>query len=117
MLVAGVVEDQVEDHPDPPSVGLGQQLGEVGLRAEPRVDRGVIGHVVPRVEAGRRVDRGQPDRIDAQAVLICGQVVQVIDQPPEIAEAVAVTVGEAAWVDLVDDAASPPVAAKGEQAI
>ncbi len=37
-----------------------------------------------------------------------GEIVEVVDQPREVADAVAVRVGEAAWVDLVDHAVPPP---------
>jgi hypothetical protein len=105
VLVAGVVHDQVEDHPDAPGVGLGHQPVEVGLRSEPRIDGRVIGHVVSDVVAGRRVDRGQPDRVDAQV----DQVLESVDDAGEVAGAVPVAVLEAARVDLVDDAVAPPV--------
>jgi hypothetical protein len=49
--VAGVVHDQVEDHPDPPRVGLVNEAVEVVVGPEQRIDRRVIGDVVAQVQA------------------------------------------------------------------
>ena len=61
-----------------------------------RIDRVVVGHVVADVEAGRRVDRRQPDRVDAErcsrAVV---EVVELVDQARQVPDAVAVRVREA----------------------
>jgi hypothetical protein len=65
----------------------------------------VIGDVVAEVEARRRVDRGEPDRVDAEGL----DVIEVGDDPGQVADAVTVGVGEAPGVDLVDDPALPPV--------
>ena len=60
------------------------------------------------------MDRRQPDRVDAERrrrpVV---EVVELRDQAGQVAHAVAVRVGEAARVDLVDDAALPPVVTEG----
>ena len=79
MLVARVVHHEVEDDPHPALVRLGDEPFEVGLRAEDRIDRGVVADVVTDVEAGRRVDRRQPDRVDPETVR--PQVVEPIDDP------------------------------------
>ena len=50
MLVAGVVHDQVEDHPDATPVGLVDEPVEVGVAPEERVDRRVVADVVADVE-------------------------------------------------------------------
>ena len=105
--VAGVVHDQVEDDPDAAPMCLGDEVVEILLRAEQRVDALVVADVVAKVETWRRIDRRQPDRVDAEPGR--AQVVEMLDDPPEVAHAVAIGVGEAAWVDLVDDAALPPV--------
>ncbi len=96
----------------PRSVRLGDEAIEVGLRAVLRIDRGVIAHVVADVPAGRRIDRRQPDRVDAEAL----EVVEVGDDPRQVADPVAVAVGEAARVDLVHHAAPPPVVAEPRRA-
>ena len=103
--MARVVEDHVEDDRDAALVGRGDEPVEVVHRAEQRIDRRVVGDVIAEVETGRRVDRREPDRVHPEA----GDVVEMGADPGQVADAVAIAVGEAARVDLVDDAALPPV--------
>ena len=106
VLVARVIYDEIEHDPQPAPMGLPDQPVELGLGAEAGVDRLVIADVVADVEAGRRIDRRQPDGIDAEAGRT--EVIEVIDDAAEVAGPVTVGVGEAARVDLVDDAIQPP---------
>jgi hypothetical protein len=108
--VARMVHDEIEDDPDAPSMRLGHEPIEHGLRPEDRIDPVVIGDVIAPVEAGRRVDGRQPDRVDAEPVGT--QVVEVLDDPGQVTDTVAVRVGEAARVDLVNHPALPPVGAE-----
>ena len=85
----------------------GEQRVEVVERAEDRVDVAVVGDVVAEVRHRRGVERRQPDRLDAER----RQVVEVAGDPRQVADAVAVGVGERAGVDLVDDPALPPAQA------
>ena len=55
--------------------------------------------VVAAVAQRRRVHRQQPDAVDAEPL----EVVELLDQPAEVARAVVVAVEEAADVDLVED--------------
>ena len=64
----------------------------------------MVGDVVAEVEARRGVDGREPDGVDAQA--LWSEVVEVVDDPGQVAHPVARRIGEAARVDLVDDAAS-----------
>ena len=109
VAVGGVVRDPVDDDPDAARVRLADQPVGVGEAAEQRVHAGVVGHVVAEVGHRRGVEGRQPDRVDPQrgrrAVV---EVVQVGDDAGEVADAVAVGVGEAARVDLVDDGLLPP---------
>ena len=82
---------------------------EVVHRAEQRIDRRVVRDVVAEVEARRGVDRREPDRVDPERL----EVVEMGRDPGQVADPVAVAVGEAARVDLVDDAAPPPVGRQG----
>ena len=84
--------------------GLGDQLVEVGERAERRVDVVVVGDVVAEVGVRRDGDRAQPDAVDAEPL----QVVEPLDDPPQVADAVAVGVAERARIDLVERAFAPP---------
>ena len=88
----------------PRAVQRGDHLVEVGQRAEPRVDVAVVGDVVPAVGERGGVERAEPDRVDAER----GEVRHPGGDAAQVADAVAVGVGEAARVDLVDDGLAPP---------
>ena len=104
VLVGGVVDHEVHDQPHAALVDALDQLVDVGQRPEGRVDVLVVADVVAVVVLRRPVDRRQPDDVDAQV----GDVVEVVDDAADVADAVAVGVGEAARVDLVDDRGLPP---------
>ncbi len=109
MLIARVVDDQIEDDPQTPGVGRLDEPVEVGHRAEQRIDGGMVADVVAEVATRRGVERREPDRIDPERVGLAGEVIEVGDDAVEIADAIAVAVGEAARVDLIDDPGPPPV--------
>src|SRR6185437_14342748 len=71
---------------------------------QPRVHRAVVADVVTPVGQRRRIERSQPDSVYSEV----GQVTQPRPQPPQVAHAVAVRVGEAARIHLVGDRVSPP---------
>ncbi len=80
------------------------EVVEVGEGAEHGVDAAVVGNVVAGVGLGRGVERVQPDGVDAKVV----DVRQAGADAGQVAHPVAVGVGEAADVDLVDHGAPPP---------
>ena len=104
MLVGGVVGDHVDDHADAGLVEVGDEGIEVlrgpvlGCQVE------VVGDVVAGVDLGRGVERREPHGVDAER----GQVIDVLPDPPDVADPVAVGVGEGTRVDLVDDRVAPP---------
>ena len=100
----GVVHDQVGDHADPALVRRVDERAEVVDRAVVGMDREEVGDVVAAVPERRRVHRQQPDAVDPEPL----QVVELLDQPAEVAGAVVVAVEEAADVDLVEDGALEP---------
>ena len=100
MLVRGVVDDQLDQHPDAPFVGArSDQRLEVVERAVARMDVQVVGDVVAVVPERRGEERQQPQAGDAEAL----QVVELLGQPREVADAVVVAVEERLDVRLVDD--------------
>ena len=105
MSVARVVKDEIEDDRDAPPMRVGGESIEVLEGAEQRIDRGMIDDVVAEVQAGRGVDRREPDCVDAKRL----DVVEMGGDPGQVADAVCVAVGEAPRVDLVDDPALPPI--------
>ena len=72
---------------------------EIGERAVARIDGRVIGDVVAVVAQRRRIERQQPEDVDAEVL----QIVELPRQTLKIADAVAVAVEERPDVRLVDD--------------
>src|SRR3954471_22568579 len=67
VLVRGVVDDEVEEDPDPALACLQRELGEVAEAAQTRVDTVVVRDVVAVVPVGRWVDRVEPQTRDAES--------------------------------------------------
>ena len=86
------------------AVRLGDEPLEVVQRAVARMDVLVVGDVVAVVAQRRRVERQQPERVDAELL----QVVELLGQAGEVADAVVVAVEEGADVRLVDDGVLVP---------
>ncbi len=105
--VGGVVRHHVRNDLHAVPVRVLDQRPGVRQRAEDRVDVPVVGDVVPEVGHRRGVERRQPDGVHAQP----GQVVEPAAYPEQVTDAVAVAVGEAAHVDLVDHRVPPPAGA------
>ena len=63
-----------------------------------------VRHVVAPVGVGGHGDRREPDAVDAEPC----EVVQMLDDPRDVADAVSVAVGERTRIDLVEDAGLPP---------
>jgi hypothetical protein len=104
VLVGNVVGDNVDDRADAQVEGLGDQLLGFRQSAERRVDGPVVGDVVAPVGERGGVPRVVPDGVDAQI----SQMAEVGAHAGEVAHTVAVGVGEAAHVELVDDGVAPP---------
>jgi hypothetical protein len=104
VLVRGVVDHEVGDHPHPAVARGADELDEVPERAQPRVDAVEVGDVVAVVLVRGGEERHQPDAGDAEAV----QVIDLLDQPAEVAAAVTVAVGVGLDVQAVDDGVLPP---------
>ena len=69
------------------------------MRAEVGIDAAIVGDVVAVVLAGARIERQQPQRVDAEVL----QIIELLGQAGEVADAVAVAVGERLDVKLIDD--------------
>ena len=104
VLVRDVVRNDVDDRADPERPRLGDQLLCLGERPECRIDRAVVRDVVAGVGERRRVPGVEPESVDAERA----QVRKPRPDTGEVADPVAVSVGEAADVDLVDDRFAPP---------
>lgn len=104
MLVAGVIDNQVQHDPDPSLARLMHHRREVTETAQSRVQVVVVGDVVPTVPPRRRVYRVEPDGGDTQPA----QVVQPGHQALEVAYPVTVGILEHADVQGVEDTSSVP---------
>lgn len=91
MLIGGVVQDEIHDHADPPTVRVAEEFVEVGQRSEPRVDVAIISHVIAEIPHRRGIDGRQPDRIHSER---SGSPIPEIIQPgtdaAQIADAVVI---------------------------
>src|SRR5271157_342946 len=104
MRAGAVVRYQVDDDPDLVRSRVLDQMVEVRHGPEQRIHSAVVADVVPAVGQRGRVEGRQPDGVDAEV----GQVPQARPQPRQVAHAIAVRVGEAARVHLVDNRLLPP---------
>src|SRR4051794_6565548 len=104
MLARGMGRDDVGDHAEVECVRLPDELVEVVERAEKRVDLDVVRDVVPVIRARRRVERRQPEGVDTELF----EVLQLLRDAGDVADTVAVRVGKAPHVDLVEDGVAPP---------
>ena len=101
---ARVVHDQVGDHADAALVRLVDEVAEVVDGPVVGIDLVEVGDVVAAVAERRRIERQQPDAVDAEPL----QVVELVGEAAEIAGAVVVPVEERAQVDLVEDGRLEP---------
>ncbi len=88
---------------------LGEHPVEAREIAQLRMDAAVVAYVVAPILERRRIDRAQPDRVDAERAV--GAVVEVIEMggdTVQVADSVAVGVGETARVNLVEYGGLPP---------
>jgi hypothetical protein len=99
MLVGGMVADELGDHLEAAAMGLADELAHVLDGAVRGIDLVVVGDIVAVVAQRRGVEGQQPDRGDAELL----QIIKAGCEALEVADAVAVTIGEGAHVDLVDD--------------
>ena len=103
-----MARDEVHQQADSAFVAGTDQRVEVAERPELGGDAHVVGDVVAEVGERARVDRAQPDRVDAQGGIGPAQVVEVGEDAGQVPDAIAVRVGERARVDLVEDGSLPP---------
>jgi len=86
-------------------MGALNQGFEVGQGAEHRVDVAVVADVVAKV-LHRALEKGrEPDAVGTKF----GNVLQPGGDAGQVADAIGIAVLVGAWINLVDDAAAPPV--------
>ena len=99
VLIRGVVDDEIHKYAHSASVRLLQHRLEDVEVAEIGVYVHVVGDVIAVVGVRRGVERGEPYRVCVQALYI----IQLAQHAPQVADAVAVPVAEAARPYLVYD--------------
>jgi len=105
VLVRGVCQHQLGDDLQPAAVRFAQEEPEVAQCPVGGVDLAVIRDVVAVVAQRRGVEGQQPDGGDAELL----DVVELLDQAPEVADPVAVAVSERPHMALVEDGVFVPV--------
>ncbi len=80
------------------------EFDKVAQAAVARIDAIIVRDVVAVVLAGRRLERHQPDRGDAEAL----QIIQPAQQPLEITDAVAIGVHIGADGETIENAVLVP---------
>ena len=98
VLVRGVVDHEVHQDAQPVLSRLMDQLDEVAARAIARMHAIVVGDVVAVVPVRRRMERREPDRVDAEVL----EVLEPPNEPLEVADAVAVRVEERLHLEAID---------------
>jgi hypothetical protein len=104
MRIRGVVDDEVDDDADAALPAAMGEFDKVAQRAVARIDAIIVRDIVAVVLAGRRLERHQPDRRDAEAL----QIVQPAQQSLEVADAVAIGVHIGADGQTIKDAVFVP---------
>ena len=102
--VGGMVDHELGDHLQLSALGFLHETAEVLHGTEIGIDLAILGNVVAVVAARRGVERQQPERGDAEIL----QIVELVGQAGEVADAVVVAVGEGLDVQLVDDRVLEP---------
>lgn len=90
-----MVGDEVEQHADAPARRVRDEPVEVLDGPELGVNRPVVRDVAAPVTVGRWRDRVQPDAVDAEP----REMVEPVEDPRQVADAVVVRVGEGPGVD------------------
>ena len=88
VLVRGVVHHEIDEHAHAALLRRLGELDEIAERAVTRVDAVVVRNVIAVVAEGRRLERHEPDRRDAEPA----EIVEPARQAWKVADAVAVGV-------------------------
>ena len=105
-----MVQHQLGDHPQPAPVRLAQEALKILQRAVRGMNIGVIGDVVAVVAQRRGTEGKKPDRGYAEIF----QVIELLREAAEIADAVGNAVEEGAYVNFVDDCVFVPGDIRGQ---
>ena len=104
MLVRGVIQDQLGNHPQSPFVRFPEQCLEIAQGAIIGVYAGVIGNIVTIVSERRGTEGKEPQGGDAEIL----QVVEFLAKSLKISYSVTVAVEKRSDVKFVDNCVFEP---------
>jgi hypothetical protein len=104
MLIRGVIQNQLSNHPQPPFVRFPEECFEIAQGAIIRVYAGVISNIVAIIPEWRGTKGKEPQGGNAEVL----QVVEFFAKPLEIAYSVTVAVKKGSDVQFVDDCVLEP---------
>ncbi len=104
MLDRGVSRDQIQTDPDLPAARLLEEAHQVGVGPVAGSHLAVVRHVVAGILEGRDEAGVQPYGIHAELA----QIVELLNDAGDVADAIAVGVVEALRIDLIEDGVLEP---------
>src|SRR5690554_132658 len=104
VLIGSMVDDQFGQDPQPSAVRFLNEAAGILQGAVVGADAGILSDIITVIAPWRRIERQYPDGIHAKA----HDVVELLDQAFEIANAVIVGVEKGLDVHLVDDGVLVP---------
>ena len=105
MLVRSVVDHQIHDQPHSPFVYLRQQTLKILHGAELFHNLVIIPDVITVVVIGGIINRREPESVRPQPL----QIVQLADDPRQIADPIPVAVAKTSGINLIKHRFLPPL--------
>src|SRR5437667_4778100 len=104
MLVRGMVDDKLGDHAQAATVGFAQKPPNVPERTVGGMNVAVVGNIIAFVFQRRGAKRQEPDRRYTEIA----DVIELLGQAGEVANAIAIAVLESADMNFIDDGVLVP---------
>ena len=105
MLVRSMVGDEIQNDAKASRVGLRDQSVEIRKIAEDRRNVAIIRNVISEIRHRRRVNRRNPNRIDAET----HNMVEALNDSRKIPDSISVGILKRPRINLIDDATLPPL--------
>src|SRR5215475_5991520 len=104
MTIRSVIGDEIKNDFQPPLMRCGYQVVKFVQRSEQSIDVAIIADIIAAVGHGRGIDRGNPERINAEPF----KIAKTLLYSSEVTDSIAICILEGPWIDLIDDAVLPP---------
>ena len=105
VLGRSVLDNQLNNHPQPQLPGAGNQLNHVGDGPETGIGLQMVADIIAIILQWGEIERGQPEHRRPQAT----NVVQLLAYTGKIAKPIAVGVVKQSTVNLIDDRSVKPL--------